>query len=233
MLNEIVDKRHIYLRSVFREEDDIYEVQSKFVEYEHQIRRVQNNMNKVMDSIEDKEGKHQNAVIRIYDEMEYFNAIQSYNNNQGFTDFQNLGNASMKEIQEDIGHLIEKHHFPEKVSFFKNEEKLKERGNSILGDEHLPKSFLQDKSFIRKRKEIRTLQSENRPVISKKVNTEESEEVPEIHVKSPDEEDIKENKEIEKIGEDYGEQVSQINVEEDSEIEYNLENINGKEMHLK
>jgi hypothetical protein len=228
MKNELVEKRHMYLRSVFRDEDDIYEIQSRYVEYEHQMRRVYKNINEIMDSMDDKEGKHQNAVMTIYNEMDYFTAIQNYNNNNGFTDFKNLEKVSIPQMREDMSNIITKNNFPEKVSFFQNQEKLRERGNSILGEEHLPKSILNDKSFIRKKDQIRTLRSQNMPVISKKVETEEVENVPEINVKSPKEEEEKEHKDLEKIGEDYGEQVSQINVEEDSEIEYNLENINGK-----
>jgi hypothetical protein len=230
MLNEVTEKRHMYLRSVFRDEDDIYEIQSRYIEYEHQIRRIQNNINKIIDVQDDKDGKQQNAIIKIYDELDYWNPIQKYNVEEGFTDFKNLESTPIENIRNRINDIIVKESFPEKPSYFQSRKNLEQRGNSVMGDEHLPKSILQDKSFIRKKDHIRTLRSKNVPVISKKVENE-VENVPEIHVKPSDEieEKIKENKEeIEKIGEDYGEQVSQINVEEDSEIEYNLENINGK-----
>ena len=230
MLKDLIEKRDIYLRSVFREEDDIYNVQSRFVEYEHQIRKLRNNMDNIF-SIQppkDKLNEHEQSIMLIYNELEIWESFEKYNKNKGFSDFKNLENTNISEVREDIGSII-KAKIPGKIGELQNQEVLKNRGKSVLGEENIPQSFLQDKSFMRKKEQIRTLRSQNQPVISKK--QESPEDQPEIHINEAEvsENSIKENKEdMNQIGENSGEQVSQINVEEDSEIEYDLKNISGK-----
>ena len=230
MLNDLHEKRDIYLRSVFREEDDIYNVQSRFVEYEHQIRKTTNNMDTIFSSQPPKgrENEHENAIMSLYNELEVWESFQNYNKNKGFSDFKNLENTPISEIRKDISDIINAK-IPGKLNELKNPEKLQDRGKSILGEENINKSFLQDQSFIRKKEQIRSLRSKQK-TISKPQDQNE----PQINIKPPEqqsENDIRENKEeLDQIGENSGEQVSQINVEEDSEIEYNLENISGKKV---
>lgn len=232
MLKDLIEKRDIYLRSVFREEDDIYNVQSRFVEYEHQIRKIRNNMDNFF-SIQPPKGKeneHEQSIMLIYGELDIWDTFEKYNKNKGFSDFKNLENTDISEVQEDIASII-KAKIPGKINEFQNQENLNNRGKSVLGEENIPQSFLQDKSFMRKKEQIKTLRSQHQPVISK--NHENHQSQPEIHINQEESsnQSIKENKEeLNQIGENSGEQVSQINVEEDSEIEYDLKNISGKKL---
>ena len=227
MLDNLIEKRNAYLRTVFREGENIYEIQSRFIEYEHQVRKTSNNMDTLF-TVQVPPGKelaNENAIVAIYYDLEIWDLIQKYNKEKGLANFENLESTPIETIREDMKQIIMAK-IPDDANKLMKQEKLLERGKSQLGEENIPKSFLQDKSFVRKRDQIKSLKQKNL-VISKK---NQEEEIPKINVRpSPEEDSIREDKEeIHKIGEDDGEEVSHINVEEDSEIEYNLENINGR-----
>lgn len=233
IVSDLVEKRKIYMRSVFREGGDIYDIQSRYVEYEHQIRKTRTSMQQLLDMPypKEREDDQQKAVMGIYNELDIWEPIEKYNKSQGLTDLTNLDDVPIPEIQRDLGRIIQSK-LPEEAERLMDQAQLQERGKSVLGEEHLPESMLQDQSFIRKKEQIRSLRSKKMEVIQKKAEEQAPEEVPQINVRpsSAYEEDIREVKEqsMKKIGDEEGEQVSQINVEEDSEIEYNLENINGE-----
>lgn len=232
MLQDLLEKRNIYFRSLYREGEDIYDIQSRFVEYEHQIRRTKTNMPQLFDLKypKEQETEHQNAIMELYAELDVWEPIEIYNQKQGLTDFNNLDGVSIPEIQRDLGQII-KAKIPGDADRLMDQGKLQERGKSVMGEEHLPASMLQDQSFIRKKDQIRSLKSKNRKVIQKNPEERIPEEPPKINVRpsSEYEEEVKKIKDdqIKQIGEDEGDQVSQINVEEDSEIEYHMENLNG------
>lgn len=232
MRDDLVEKREIYLRSVFREDEDIFDVQARYVELEHQVKRTNANMEQLFSYLppKGKEAEHETAIMGILNELEVWEQLQRYNQSQGLTDFANLEKADIAEIRRDVQEIL-RVKLPGEEQRFLDQARLRERGKSVLGEEHLPPSMLADQSFARKKEQIRSLRGKRAPAIAKP--REEPEEVPQINVRpEPEyEEDLREEKEkepsVKAIGGDEDLQVSKINVEEDSEIEYNLENIRG------
>jgi hypothetical protein len=236
MLNNLLEKRNAYLRTIFREGEDIYEIQSRYIEYEHQIRKTMGNMEDlfVYPIPPNREAENDNAIQKIYMELEVWETIQKFNQNKGLNDFKNLEATPIEDIRSEMKTIVERMISGDTKHLVDPQETVK-RGQSIHGEDNIPKSFLKDKSFIRKRDEIKSLQAKHR-VIPKTNYNEEPEVVPEINVRPSPEEEIRENKddsEMQNIGEgDQGEQVSHINVEEDSEIEYHIDQMNGNTVML-
>lgn len=233
MLNDLLDKRNSYLKTIFREEEDIYQIQSKYIEYEHQIRKTMNRMEDLFayQIQPSQEQEHENAVQQIYYNLEIWETIQNYNKNKGLTEFQGLESIPIGQVREDMQRIIQEK-MPDDLKHLTNPGQMAEPD-----EEEIPNSFLKDKSFMRKREIIQGLRTQKKVISKTEPKEEEVENVPQINVRpSPEEEEpknLEKSQEMHKIGEDdAGEQVSQINVEEDSEIEYHMDNINGRSLKL-
>lgn len=136
-------KRLNYIQALYTKEPNIYDIHSKYIEWEHQIRKTDQDINKLFELLppKGKENEHEIAVERIFMESGLFRDIQSYYNNKGYDDMNNLADVPVEELKIKI----------ESLMLDVIGEKIDTNKHSAMKHEEEGKSFMCDISYFQQK----------------------------------------------------------------------------------
>lgn len=110
ILHKIQNKRKAYKKILFDSNKDIGDIQLKYLEYEHQMKRAENDMMKVFENpvLEHKLQANENAINIIFAEQEYFRILKNFYSKNEYTDIRNISEADLDKIKEFVVQNSEK-----------------------------------------------------------------------------------------------------------------------------
>lgn len=200
LLAAIRAKKHIFIRSVMRKGESMYEIQSKLLNYSHQNNKIISSMESLFAAKIPKEkiSDNEQAMDRIYQEIELFNLIDASNNKLDLSD---VKREDIIAFSEEVKSIVTVQS-PEFDWSEYDEGKLAIRGDSIDELYEVSDSMLKDENFMQKKQIIEKLNVHKEKkvtdleTVGPNLETEiPREEVRSEHGESMDHSEIKETKE--------------------------------------
>lgn len=147
LLSEIVDKKQTFLRSMFRDNEELIRVQTSYLEYRRGFERVQKGTDTIFSQQipPHMESAQNEAVSRIFVETDFFQRLQSDSEKQVL----NLGNEDdLYQLRQSTKQAVNQV-FPGFDWDQFTQDKLADRGDSVRNPFELTDSQFDDENFVK------------------------------------------------------------------------------------
>jgi hypothetical protein len=218
LVNDLLEKKNYYLRSLFRDNESLFTIQSHFINYEYQMNKINNSIEGLfsLQIPEDQQDENGRAIEQIFIEGPIFTDLKKVNEEIKFDE---IDEAQLNQIRKKTKEILQKANPGLDMTIY-DQKSLAVRKGSLQDEYELTNSQLNNEDFMKKIQELETLKEKNIRSM-KKIEEKNEYEIPQIEVKS---EKIESIKEVEEELDEYSSK--KVVFEEDDEIK-----IKEKEYH--